>query len=211
MNNGTIGNRVCVFGASRECIPEEVKTFAHKLGILLAENNYGLVFGAGATGLMGACARGVYSRGGEIIGVIPEKLNKPGIYFENCTRRIVTETMHERKALMEKLSCAFIALPGGFGTIEELAEVLTLKQLGYHNHPIIIVNLLGYYDNFLNQLKRCVTDGYTHNVYLDSFTVATTAEQVIEQLQHHVAHAMPNKLETLDSNCSDNKNQSEAG
>lgn len=206
MDNGTIENRVCVFGASRECIPEEAKNFAHELGILLAENSYGLVFGAGTTGLMGACARGVYSRGGEIIGVIPEKLNKPGIYFENCTQRIVTETMHERKALMEKLSCAFIALPGGFGTIEELAEVLTLKQLGYHDHPIIIVNLLGYYDNFLNQLERCVADGYTHNDFLDSFTVATTVEQVIEQLHNYTIHAMPNKLETLDLNCSTFKN-----
>lgn len=202
MSNGTISNRVCVFGASRECIPEESKSFAHELGILLAENSYGLVFGAGAAGLMGACARGVYSRGGEIIGVIPEKLNKPGIYFENCTQRIVTETMHERKALMEKLSCAFIALPGGFGTIEELAEVLTLKQLGYHNHPIIIVNLLGYYDNFLNQLKRCVADGYMYDVFLNSFTVANTPEQVIDQLHNYAAHEMPNKFETLNSSCS---------
>lgn len=202
MNIDSSANRICVFGASCEKIPEESKNFAYKLGTLLAENGYGLVFGAGTTGLMGACARGVYSRGGEIIGVIPEKLNKPGIYFEGCTERLETKTMHERKALMEKLSCAFIALPGGFGTIEELMEVLTLKQLGYHNHPIIIANLCGYYNDLLNQIKKCVADGYTHEGFLKSFTVATTPAQVIEQLHFNESIQLPNKLETLDCCCS---------
>ncbi len=190
-------SRICVFGASSEQIPQASKDFAYELGILLAENGFGLVFGAGTSGLMGACARGVHLKNGEIIGVIPEKLNKPGIYFEFCTERIETKTMHERKALMEELSSGFIALPGGFGTLEELMEVLTLKQLGYHSKPIIIANLSGYYDAIIEQFERCVADGFTHPAFMELFTVAATPEQIIEQLKSYKAHDMPEKTEML--------------
>ena len=157
---------VCIFGASSSNIPECYIEFAEKLGHRLASDGHGIVFGAGRTGLMGAAARGAYSAGGKIIGVIPEKLNIPGIYFEHCTERIQTAAMHERKQLMESRSDAFVALSGGFGTLEELLEVLTLKQLGYHNLPVIIVNINGFYDPLIAQFERCVAEGFTDKHFL---------------------------------------------
>ncbi len=186
---------VCVFGASNSAIPKQHIEFAERLGAALAENGFALVFGAGATGLMGAAARGAHSRGGEIIGVIPKKLNVPGIYFEHCTERIETPTMHERKALMEGRSDAFIALGGGFGTLEELMEVITLKQLGYIDKKIIIVNLDGFYDNLLLQFDRFINDGFTHKLFLQLFTVAKTADEVIAALSSDEKPIMPDKMQ----------------
>lgn len=186
---------VCVFGASNSAIPKEHIDFAEKLGAALADNGCALVFGAGTTGLMGAAARGAHSKGGEIIGVIPKKLNVPGIYFEHCTERIETATMHERKALMEDRSDAFIALGGGFGTLEELMEVITLKQLGYIDKAIIIVNIDGFYDNLLAQFERYVKDGFTHELFLQLFTVATSVDEVIAALNCTEERIMPDKMQ----------------
>ena len=186
---------VCVFGASNSAIPKEHIDFAEKLGAALADNGCALVFGAGTTGLMGAAARGAHSKGGEIIGVIPKKLNVPGIYFEHCTERIETATMHERKALMEDRSDAFIALGGGFGTLEELMEVITLKQLGYIDKAIIIVNIDGFYDNLLAQFERYVKDGFTHELFLQLFTVAKSVDEVIAALNCTEERIMPDKMQ----------------
>lgn len=187
--------KVCVFGASNSAIPAEHIEFAEKLGAALARNGYALVFGAGTTGLMGAAARGAHSEGGEIIGVIPKKLNVPGIYFEHCSERIETPTMHERKALMEDMSDAFIALGGGFGTLEELMEVITLKQLGYIDKEIIIVNIDGFYDNLLAQFDRYVRDGFTHELFLHLYTVATSVEDAILALKQPAERIMPDKMQ----------------
>ena len=186
---------VCVFGASNSTIPTEHIEFAENLGAALAENGFALVFGAGTTGLMGAAARGAHARGGEIIGVIPKKLNVPGIYFEHCTERIETATMHERKALMEDRSDAFIALGGGFGTLEELMEVITLKQLGYIDKEIIIVNIDGFYDNLLAQFDRYVADGFTHGLFLHLYTVAKSVDEVIRALKEPEKRIMPDKMQ----------------
>lgn len=186
---------VCVFGASNSAIPKEHIEFAEALGAALAEHGYTLVFGAGTTGLMGAAARGAHSKGGEIIGIIPKKLNVPGIYFEHCTERIETETMRERKALMEEKSDAFIALGGGFGTLEELMEVITLKQLGYIDREIILVNLGGFYDNLLAQFDRYVEDGFTHALFLELFKVAHTIEEVLDALHSPTPSVMPDKMQ----------------
>lgn len=187
--------RVCVFGASNSAIPNEHIEFAESLGAALAKNGLALVFGAGTTGLMGACARGAHREGGEIIGIIPEKLNVPGIYFEHCTERIETATMRERKALMEDMSDAFIALGGGFGTLEELMEVITLKQLSYIDKEIIIVNLDGFYDNLLAQFERYVRDGFTHELFLQLYTVVNTVDGAIEALFSAKERVMPDKMQ----------------
>lgn len=188
---------VCIFGASNNKIPEIYIDFAQRLGARLAEEDFGLVFGAGRTGLMGAAARGAYSKNGRIIGVIPKKLNLPGIYFEHCTERIETATMHERKALMEEMSSAFVALSGGFGTIEELMEVITLKQLSYHNKPIVIVNLYGFYDPLLMQFRRCVDEGFTNELFLGLVSVVDSVDGVIEALRCSSAHTMPDKIQEV--------------
>lgn len=188
---------VCIFGASNDSIPADCIAFAEQLGARLAEENIGLVFGAGRTGLMGAAARGAYSGGGRIIGVIPKKLNVPGIYFEDCTERIETPTMHERKALMEEMSSAFVALSGGFGTLEELMEVVTLKQLNYHSKHIVIVNLNGYYDNLIAQFHRCVADGFTNELFLKLFTVVDSVDGVIEALRSDDDVILPDKMQEV--------------
>lgn len=187
---------VCIFGASSSNIPECYIEFAEKLGHRLASDGHGMVFGAGRTGLMGAAARGAYSAGGKIIGVIPEKLNIPGIYFEHCTERIQTATMHERKQLMESRSDAFVALSGGFGTLEELLEVLTLKQLGYHNLPVIIVNINGFYDPLIAQFERCVAEGFTDKHFMNLFCSVTSIEAVAEALALP-PREMPDKIQSV--------------
>lgn len=187
---------VCIFGASSSNIPECYIEFAEKLGHRLASDGHGMVFGAGRTGLMGAAARGAYSAGGKIIGVIPEKLNIPGIYFEHCTERIQTATIHERKQLMESRSDAFVALSGGFGTLEELLEVLTLKQLGYHNLPVIIVNINGFYDPLIAQFERCVAEGFTDKHFMNLFCSVTSIEAVAEALALP-PREMPDKIQSV--------------
>ncbi|MBR4436078.1 MAG: TIGR00730 family Rossman fold protein [Clostridia bacterium] len=186
---------VCVFGASSSAVPNEHIEFAYELGARLALLGMGLVFGAGRTGLMGATAGGAHKNGGEIIGVIPEKLNLPGIYFEHCTERIETKTMHERKSAMEEKSSAFIALGGGFGTLEELLEVITLKQLGYHSKPIIIVNIGGFYDALIAQFERCVNDGFANPLFMRLFTVVHTVDEAIEAIDNSDTPVLPDKMQ----------------
>lgn len=189
-----MGN-ICVFGASSGNIPQSYKEAACEVGALIAENGWGMVFGGGAVGLMGAAAEGAYAGGGRIIGVLPERLNRPGIASELCSELIVVRDMHERKATMEKLSYGYIALPGGFGTIEELLEVLTLKQLGYIDAPIIILNVNGFFGPLLVQLDACVSGGFTNKRYLRLFSVANTPLKAIELARQYVSVEMPDKLE----------------
>ena len=143
---------ICIFAASSPNIDDKYIAAAESFGRCLAEHGFDLIFGGGRTGLMGACARGVKAAGGKAIGVIPKKLNQPGIAFEHCDELIVTADMHERKATMERLSSAYIALPGGVGTLEELMEVLTLNQLGYIEAPVVVFDQDGFYDSLLKQL-----------------------------------------------------------
>ena len=143
---------------------------------------------------MGACARGVYSKGGRIVGVIPEKLNQPGIPFEHCSELIVTKDMHERKATMERLSSGFVTLPGGVGTLEELMEVLTLNQLGYIDAPVVIFNQDGFYDNLLAQFDALAKAGFMHTECLKLFSVAATPEEAIEKLIGFRKAKLPDKI-----------------
>lgn len=170
---------ICIFGASSSNMDNEYFEAAYEVGRLIAVNGFGMVFGAGGRGLMGSAARGCYEAGGRLIGVIPEKLNKPGIYYENCTERIETATMHERKAKMESLSCGFIALGGGFGTIEEFMETLTLKQLSYMDPALVLLNTRGYFDPLIAQLNRCVEEGFTNGEYSRIYHVASTPEEAV--------------------------------
>lgn len=185
---------ICIFGASGSRIDQDYIDAAYRLGTLLGEHGLGLVFGGGDTGLMGAAARGAYSRGGRIIGVIPEKLNRPGIAFPNCTELIVTPDMHSRKAEMERLSSAFVAVPGGFGTFEELLEVITLNQLGYISAPVIMLNTNGYYDRLIAHFDHCVAEGFALPGARDIYALAETPEQALELALNMAPAALPDKL-----------------
>ncbi len=185
---------VCIFGASCSSIDPAYIEAAYRTGALLAERNIGMVFGGGNTGLMGAAARGIHENGGRLTGVIPEKLNQPGIAYPHCDELIVTPDMHTRKATMEKLSEGFIALPGGFGTLEELLEVLTLNQLGYIALPVVLLNTRGYYDRLIDQLKYCVEEGFTSPACLSIFAVADTPEQAVELVMKMKLSELPDKI-----------------
>jgi uncharacterized protein (TIGR00730 family) len=137
---------ICVFSASSNTVDRVYFDAASRLGREIACRKDQFLFGGGLTGLMGECARAGHRHGGRVIGVIPEALNERGIVYESCDELVVTADMRTRKAAMDARSDAFIALPGGFGTIEEIMEIITLKQLRYHAKPIVILNIGGYYD-----------------------------------------------------------------
>ena len=143
---------ICVFGASSALIAPAYFTAAKELGSLLAQRGHRLVFGGGREGLMGACARGVLKEGGRPLGVAPRFFDEPGVLMTEECDFVYTETMSERKKVMEDSADAFIALPGGIGTYEEFFETLTLKQLGRHDKPMALLNTLGYFDAFQNLL-----------------------------------------------------------
>lgn len=180
-----MNNNICVFAASSTKVDKKYTDAAFEIGKLLAENGYNMVFGGGRIGLMGASARGIKEGGGKVIGVIPVKLNVPGIAFEDCDELIVTPSMHERKAKMEELSEGFVVLPGGFGTLEELMEVLTLNQLGYIKTPVIIFNQDGFYDGLIQQLNAFVDTSFTAEDCLGIFSVAKTPYEVVKNLKEY--------------------------
>ena len=185
---------ICIFAASSPKIDNKYILAAERFGRSLAKHGFELVFGGGRTGLMGACARGVYAEGGKITGVIPEKLNQPGIPFEHCTSLIVTKDMHERKDTMEHISSGFVALPGGVGTLEELFEVITLNQLGYINTPIVIFNQDGFYNSLLKQFEELTEKGFMRSECLTLFAVATEPEEAVEKLINFKQAEMPDKI-----------------
>lgn len=152
--------KICIYGASSDEINKEYIDKTALLGEEMAKRGHSLVFGGGATGLMGAAARGMSAHGGEITGVAPKFFNVDGILYDKCTDFIYTENMRERKFIMEETADAFIVAPGGIGTFEEFFEVLTLKQLGRHNKPIVLFNINGYYDSINALLQKAVSERF---------------------------------------------------
>ena len=178
--------RVCIYGASSCIIDDSFIKETEILAKKLAQNGYSLVFGCGANGLMGAAARGFYSEGAEIYGVVPKFFNVDGILFDNCTEIIRTDTMRERKQIMEDMSDAFITTPGGIGTFEEFFEMLTLKQLGRHSKPMVVYNINGYYDKLLDMLNTSVDEKFMNRETLELFAVIDNADDVIKYLKEYV-------------------------
>lgn len=152
--------RICVFCGSNSGADAAYAQAARGLVTLLAERGIGLVYGGGNVGLMGVMADAMLEAGGEVIGVIPQSLVAREVAHHGITELRVVQTMHERKAMMNALSDAFIAMPGGFGTLDEFFEVLTWSQLGYHGKPCGMLDVGGYYRDLLAMLDRAVTDGF---------------------------------------------------
>ena len=173
---------ICLYGASSDQIHSKYIQKTEQLGAALAGAGHTMGYGGGGAGLMGAAARGVKSAGGTVIGVVPRFLQVDGILYDGCDEMIYTETMRERKKIMEEKAQAFVVTPGGIGTYEEFFEIYTLKQLGRHSKPIIIYNINGYYDGMLSMLKQTVKEGFMREKSLTLYTVANTPEQVLEQL-----------------------------
>lgn len=174
--------KVCVFCGSNigksEVYARQVKAFAESL----TRHEIDLVYGGGNVGLMGLVAQTILESQGEVIGIIPKKIYELVEQIE-LTELHITENMHERKAMMYDLADGFIALPGGIGTLEELAEVLTWQQLGYHQKPVGVLNVNGFYDKLVGFLQHGVEEGFIKQDFVDSLIVESDPDRLIERMQ----------------------------
>jgi len=175
--------RLAVYCASSDNIDPVYRDAAQSLGQHLAQAGIGLVFGGGSVGLMGAVADAVLEHGGEVFGVIPEKLQALELGHPGCTELHVVDTMHERKQLMMNLADGFIALPGGYGTLEELFEVVTWAQLNYHRKPVALYNVDGFYDSLIRFVQHAVDEGFVREELRHLIAVGTRPEEVLRCLE----------------------------
>ena len=175
-------NKVCVYSASSTQIDEAYFSAARTLGTLLAEKGISLINGAGKMGLMAAVTDAVMQHGGEAIGVIPRFMVEQGWHHTGMSQLLIVNDMHERKQTMAKLSDAVIALPGGCGTLEELLEVITWKQLGLYLNPIILLNTKGYFTPLLEMMQRAVDEHFMRIQHAAIWRVAQTPEEAVEML-----------------------------
>ena len=173
---------LCVYcGSSPGRLPE-YGAAARALGGLLAQRGIRLVYGGGHVGLMGAVADGALAAGGTVIGVIPRALLERELGHREVTELLVVRDMHERKQRMASLSDGFIALPGGYGTLEEFTEMLTWNQLGFHAKPLGLLNTAGYYDAWLALVAHMLAEGFIKPRHRDLMRVATTPEALLDSL-----------------------------
>ncbi len=177
--------RVCVFASSSDFLDKSFYDAAEELGSLLGKAGYDMVYGGSSLGLMWACAKEVKKSGCQIIGVMPERLHNMGVYTDECVELFVTPCMRSRKAKMDELSDAVVALAGGFGTLEELAEMIVQKQLGYNNKPIVILNTNGFYNKLLEFFEDIIQQKFAGEKSRGIFFAADTPGQVIDYIQNY--------------------------
>ena len=170
----------CVFCGANVGTRATYVAAARALGTLLARDRVALVYGGGSVGLMNEAANATLSEGGEVIGVITRALMDREVGHAGLTQLHVVETMHERKKLMADVSDAFVALPGGYGTFDELCEMLTWNQLGIHHKPVVLLNLEGFFDGFLAQLDRAVADRLLTPANRSMLSVSTSVEETLD-------------------------------
>lgn len=181
---------ICVYCASSDTVADVYMAAAHDLGSAMAQCGWTLIYGGGSVGLMGAVARAVHAGGGTVIGIIPQALLDREVGYLDADELIVTTTLRERKRMMDERADAFVVLPGGFGTLEEVLEIITLRQLRYHDKPIIIVNVEGYFDLLLAQFQRIVDHGFAAKHFLPNnddsgqrlYTVVSSVDDTLELL-----------------------------
>ena len=173
---------VCVYSASSTKIAPVYFAVAEELGRLLASRGINLINGAGSIGLMGATSNAALAAGGSVTGVIPRFMVEQNWHHSGLTQLVETETMHERKQLMAELSDGVIALPGGCGTMEELLEIITWKQLGLYLKPIIILNIEGFYNPLLEMLQHAIDERFMRPEHGNIWQVAVSAQEAIELL-----------------------------
>jgi uncharacterized protein (TIGR00730 family) len=177
--------RVCVFAGSSAGNRPEYLAAAEDLGRVLAARGIGLVYGGARVGLMGAVADAVLADGGQVIGVIPQALVEKEVAHDGLTDLRVVTTMHERKALMAELADGFIALPGGWGTLDEFFEILTWAQLGLHEKPCGLLNVQGYYDGLLSFLEHSTAEGFVRREYRAMISVSESPAALLDALHKY--------------------------
>ncbi|HDP34823.1 MAG TPA: TIGR00730 family Rossman fold protein, partial [Candidatus Hydrogenedentes bacterium] len=172
---------ICVYAASSDALDDNYKDAAQRLGALIARHGHTLVYGGGCVGLMGVCARAVHARGGgRVVGVITDKLVDLELAYRKADELIVTGAMSERKRIMAERADAFIALPGGFGTIEEVMEILVLKQLWYHQKPCVFLNVDGIYDHLFAFFDALIEARFIKDLHKRLYRVCSSPEEAYE-------------------------------
>lgn len=187
-------NTVCVFTGSSYGNREAYREDALKLAQIFKDNDITLVYGGGNKGIMGVLAKELKHLGGHVIGVLPKAMDLPSVRTEDVeSELIIVDDMHKRKEKMYSLADAFIALPGGIGTLEELSEIFTWRQLGYHKKNVAVLNTTGYYDSLLAFLKNTVDEGFMSKDVLDELIVIENIDDTIPLLERDAAE-LPDKL-----------------
>lgn len=185
---------ICVYCSSSDHISSTYVPVAHTTGRLITERGYTLVYGGGNVGLMGVLARSVHESGGHVFGVIPEALKAvEGVAYRLADELVVTQTMQERKAIMYTKADAFLVLPGGFGTLEEFMEVLTLKQLRYHNKALALVNAGGFYDPLVELFEHFYRERFARVRYRDLYHLADSPEEALDYIDSYLPEQMEDK------------------
>lgn len=175
----TKNKRICVFASSSNYLDSKFYEAAKLTGKLLVKNNYDVVYGGSTLGLMFACANEIKLAGGKLLGVMPEKLSDFGVSAKFCDEFFLTKDMRERKAKMDELSDGVLALAGGFGTLEELSEMIVQKQLGYNNKPIVILNTNGFYNTLLKFFDELITQNFANKNVKDLIFVTKNPNEAI--------------------------------
>jgi uncharacterized protein (TIGR00730 family) len=176
---------ICVYCGSSDKLHPDYLDAASQLGRLLAEKNLEIVYGAGSTGSMGALADGALQAGGKVIGIIPGYFNTPVLAHQHLTKLEVVNSIHERKARMIELADAFIALPGGFGTFEELFETLTWAQIGLHSKPVGLLNIKSYFDPLLTMIQHAHDEGFIYDEHRALFSCEKEPGALLNALMNH--------------------------
>jgi cytokinin riboside 5'-monophosphate phosphoribohydrolase len=179
---------VTVFCGSSDHADPKYYEAAREVGAKLAHRGWRLVYGGGSVGLMGVLARAVLDAGGHVTGVIPRTLLEWGVGERKVTELIVTDGLRDRKAIMDERGDAFVALPGGLGTLEEVLEVMTLKQLGYHRKAVAVLDLDGYFDPLWRQIQRGIDERFIRAEYLDIWYPAPDVDALLRYLEAYEPH-----------------------
>lgn len=176
---------ICIYGAASKTLHEKYITSVEDLGYTLAKRGHGLVFGGGRNGLMGASARG-FTKGGakDIVCVAPKFFNVDGVLYEHCSEYIYPDTMRERKGILEERSDAFIAAPGGVGTLDELFEIITLRSLGRHSKPVVLYNVYGFFEPMLSMLDNYEEQGFLKN-FRNLVFISDNPESIADYLEKY--------------------------
>lgn len=177
--------RVCVFASSCNYLEKLYYEAAAEFGELLGKSGYDMVYGGSSLGLMWACAEKVKQNGAQLIGVMPERLHNMGVHTDECVELFITPCMRSRKAKMDELSDAVVALAGGFGTLEELSEMIVQKQLGYNNKPIVILNTNGFYDKLIEFFDEIISQKFARDTAKKLYFVANTPGEAIEYIKNY--------------------------
>ncbi len=179
---------VTVFCGSSDTVGEKYFGAARELGEKLARRRWRLVYGGGGVGLMGVLSRAVLEHGGHVTGVIPKALLELGVGDRDVSELIVTDGLRDRKAIMDERGDAFVALPGGLGTLEEVLEALTLKQLGYHTKPLAVLDVDGFYEALWTQIQRGIDEGFIKPEFLDLWYLAPDVDALLRYLEAYEPH-----------------------